>query len=202
MKLLILIPLILLAVIVGVGFFLQPVDNTGCGDTPSQDSGACSPVDAIVVVSGGDTNARTDGGIELYKNGWAPVIIFSGAALDPDSISNAAAMKERALAAGVRESAIVIEEDARTTQENAENTSTLFTQNQYERVILVTSGYHMRRATLEFERRTDSTEIINRPVLVDKDWHYLLWWVTPRGWWLAGGELVKITFTSAQGSVR
>ena len=42
--------------------------------------GDCRKADAIVVVSGGDTNARTDEAIKLYKEGWAPLIVVSGAA--------------------------------------------------------------------------------------------------------------------------
>ena len=48
--------------------------------------------DAIIVVSGGDTKGRTMHGIDLYEQGWAPKLVFSGAALDPKSASNAKVM--------------------------------------------------------------------------------------------------------------
>lgn len=197
MKYLLLIPLLVAGLIVGLSIFLQPNDLAGCQTQPITE-GQCQPADAIIVVSGGDTDARTDSGIELYKNGWAPMMIFSGAAQDESGPSNAAAMKSHAINEGVPAEAIAVEEASRTTQENAQNTRTLLAEGDYQRVILVTSGYHQRRALIEFERLTGDVEIVNRPVYQDQDWSFW-WWLTPRGWWLAGGETVKIIITSVQG---
>jgi uncharacterized SAM-binding protein YcdF (DUF218 family) len=180
------------AFIVGISFYLQQNDFIGCGEVPVQGADQCGAVDAIVVVSGGDTNARTDEGIKLFKSGWADVLVLSGAAQDKSGPSNAAAMRVRAQAAGVPFSAIYIDEYAETTEQNAQNTQSIFTRHGFEKVILVTSGYHQRRASLEFEKRADTVQILNHPLLFDQDWS-LWWWLSPRGWWLAGGELAKIT---------
>jgi uncharacterized SAM-binding protein YcdF (DUF218 family) len=180
------------AFIVGISFYLQQNDFIGCGEAPVQGADQCGTVDAIVVVSGGDTNARTDEGIKLFKSGWADVLVLSGAAQDKSGPSNAAAMRVRAQAAGVPFSAIYIDEYAETTEQNAQNTQSIFTRHGFEKVILVTSGYHQRRASLEFEKRADTVQILNHPLLFDQDWS-LWWWLSPRGWWLAGGELAKIT---------
>jgi hypothetical protein len=69
------------AVIIGISIYLQPNDLITCNDTVSTNS-PCQAVDAIVAISGGDTNARTDEAIRMYKNGWSDTLIFSGAALD------------------------------------------------------------------------------------------------------------------------
>lgn len=199
MKFLLLIPVIALGVIVGLSVYLQPNDFIGCDETPAQ-SGECAPADAIVVVSGGDTSARTAAGIDLYRRGWADTLIFSGAALDTTGPSNAAAMRAQALESGVPAEAIQVDETSRTTQENAENTQSIFAANDHHRVILVTSGYHQRRASLEFERRAEGVTIMNYPVTHDSDWS-AWWWLTPRGWWLAGGEMVKIVVSSVEGAV-
>lgn len=189
MKGLIVILLCVAAFIIGVTFYLQPNDFTGCGDTPKN---GCDPADAIVVVSGGDTAARVQKGVALYASGWADRLVFSGAAQDKSGPSNAAAMKRQAVAAGVPADAIFIEEESANTQQNAENTKSIFDEQQVKRVILVTSGYHQRRASLEFTAQAhDGLKILNYPVANDKDWN-AFWWITPRGWWLAGGELVKI----------
>lgn len=192
LKWLIIIPLLAISAIVGISFYLQPNSFIGCSDLPIDGDAKCGPVDAIVVVSGGDTNKRTDEGITLFKQGWSDVIIFSGAAKDKDSISNAAAMKLRALQVGIPADSIYIDEFSETTEQNAANTQSIFELHGFESVMLVTSGYHQRRASLEFEKRTLGTEILNHPVTKDKDWSSTWWWLTPRGWWLAGGELVKI----------
>lgn len=46
----------------------------------SREREAVESSDAIVVVSGGDTNARTNEAIKLYREGWAPLIIVISSA--------------------------------------------------------------------------------------------------------------------------
>ena len=174
-----------------VTVYLQPNSFIGCNTTPVTSGKNCLKADAIVVVSGGDTRARTSAGIDLYKNGWATELIFSGAAQDKSGPSNAEAMQRQATEAGVPESAILIDEDAASTQQNAKNTKTIFSEHGYKDIILVTSGYHQRRASLEFNKQAENVTIRDYPVTHDGDWGWY-WWLTPRGWWLTGGELVKI----------
>lgn len=190
MRWLLLIPIFIVLLIVSLSIYLQPNSFIGCASTPIEET-SCDKADAIVVVSGGDTAARTQAGIELYKNGWADALVLSGAAQDKSGPSNAEAMQLQAVNAGVPESAIYIDEEAANTQQNAENTQSIFKQHDFEDVILVTSGYHQRRASLEFNKRADGITIRNYPVVNDEDWSWF-WWLTPRGWWLAGGEVVKI----------
>ena len=191
MKWLFIIPVVFAMLILGLSFYLQPNDFIGCGDKPVVGSGQCEKTDAIVVVSGGDTTARTDEGIKLFQNGWAHSIVFSGAAQDKSGPSNAAAMRLHAIAAGVPNQSIYIEEQSSTTQENAMNTHTIFENNNFNKIILVTSGYHQRRSELEFKNQNHTITVLSHPLLKDKDWSFF-WWLTPRGWWLAGGEVAKI----------
>lgn len=186
-------------IITAISIYLSPNELRACKQPVAL--GDCARADAIVAVSGGDTNARADEAIRLYQAGWAAKIIFSGAAADSSGPSNAEAMAARALRAGVTSDAIITEEFSRTTAENALNTSQFISQQSLERIILVTSAYHQRRASLEFSAILGpSVTIINHPVPTDKDWNGFWWWTTRRGWWLAGGELVKIlAFYSMQG---
>lgn len=190
MRWFIIVPIILLGLIIGISVYLQPNDFMACGKQPASDA-KCAKADAIVVVSGGDTQARTAAGISLYKQGWADYVVFSGAAFDKTGPSNAAAMRAQAEASGVPTDAILTDEEAVNTQQNAENTKSIFKDHGFSDIILVTSGYHQRRASLEFNKLADGATIRNYPVVQDKDWGWY-WWATPRGWWLAGGELVKI----------
>jgi uncharacterized SAM-binding protein YcdF (DUF218 family) len=189
-KWLFIIPAFIAALIIGLSFYLQPNDFIGCSAQPTANT-HCDKADAIVVVSGGDTEARTAAGITLYKDGWADYLVLSGAALDKSGPSNAAAMKLQAKNAGIPDDAILIDEEAMNTQQNAENALSIFKERNFGDIILVTSGYHQRRASLEFNKRAGDTVIRNHPVVTDKDWRWY-WWVTPRGWWLAGGEVAKI----------
>jgi len=201
MKWLVIIPIVLIAIIAGLSLYLQPNSFVGCQEVPIAGSSQCEKADAVVVVSGGDTNARTDEGIRLLKNGWADSIIFSGAAQDKSGPSNAAAMRLRALNSGVSQDAIYVEEDSATTEENALNTRTIFSDNDFKKIILVTSGYHQRRSGLEFDKSNPGIIVLNHPLMNDKDWS-VFWWLTPRGWWLAGGEIAKIGAFYGQGAVK
>ncbi|MEP7205046.1 MAG: YdcF family protein [Candidatus Saccharibacteria bacterium] len=190
MRYFIIFPVLLIGIIVGLSLFLQPDDLRNCNDRVTTLK-PCLAVDAIVAVSGGDTNARTDEAIRLFKNGWSNILIFSGAAQDKSGPSNAAVMKARAIASGVPKSAIVLDETSATTQQNAENSETLFTERNIKSIILVTSGYHQRRASLEFNKTNSGVKVLNHPVARDQDWS-VWWWTYPRGWGLAISEFFKI----------
>lgn len=174
--------------ILGISFYLSPNDLAGCEDAPTD---GCPKADAIVAISGGDTAARTKGAIELYRNGWADTLVFSGAALDKSGPSNAASMREIALSSGVPGQDILIEELSETTRQNAVQTRSVLEEQGIKSIILVTSGYHQRRAGLEFERQFgESIEVINSPIGKDNQWSSI-WWLTFEGWYLAGSELGK-----------
>ena len=64
--------------------------------------------DAIIVISGDEAQARYRDGVRLYRAGWAPHLIFSGAAWD-GSPSNAEAMRTMAIAEGIPPAAILVE---------------------------------------------------------------------------------------------
>ncbi|MEI6054159.1 MAG: YdcF family protein [Candidatus Saccharibacteria bacterium] len=192
--------IIFIGFIAGFSLYLQSDDLGNCGVAPSLEIG-CEAVDAVVAVSGGDTGARTRQAIDLYKNGWANKLIFSGAAQDKTGPSNAAAMKSIAVEAGISDEDIMLDEYSETTKQNAENSQTIFSQLNVKKVILVTSGYHQRRAGLEFSKRNSEVKIINHPTSSDKDWS-IWWWLTPKGWWLAMSETVKIIIFYISGLAR
>ena len=184
--------LVVIAFLIGfvIPRYLGPDDFKSCQLLPTD--GPCQRADAIIAVSGGDTVARTAEAVKLYHDDWAPLLIFSGAAADVSGPSNALAMKRYAVENGVPAESIVIEEFSQTTAENAVNTSIFIKKRKLERVILVTSAYHQRRAELEFGARLGSdVKIVNHPVATDKQWGDK-WWLTSIGWQLAFGELIKI----------
>ena len=194
------IVVLVIGLISGISFYLTPNDMRGCkGIDPH---GKCARVDAIVAVSGGDTHARADEAIKRFKEGWAPLLIFSGAAADENGPSNAEAMAGRAVKAGIPEENIIVEGFSRNTAENAQNTSKFISDRAIGKIILVTSAYHQRRATLEFTAKLGPTvRIVSNPVPTDRHWVGFWWWATKRGWWLAGGELVKIVaFYTSKGA--
>lgn len=190
-KFIVIIGIIVGVLVAGIGTYLSPDDLAHCGEHPDA-SGKCQKADAVVAVSGGNTSVRAAEAIRLYKNGWADKLIFSGAAQDTSGPSNAKVMKQQAIDSGIAAQDIEIDEFSKTTHQNAEGTDELVKNNNYSRIIVVTSPYHQRRAGLEFsDIFGPSVTIINHPAKDDPDWPWY-WWATPRGWWLAGGELIKI----------
>ena len=174
----------------GLSLYLAPDDLSKCSSEPS--SGAtCQPADAIVAVSGGDTWARMREAVSLYQRGWAPKLIFSGAAQDKTGPSNAEAMRREAKEAGVPDEDIILEESSSTTRQNAENTRDILTQYDIGSVIVVTSAYHQRRAGLEFKALAKDVTVRNHPVSHDNQWSGW-WWLTPTGWYLAVSEFMKV----------
>ena len=132
--------------------------------------------DAIVAISG-DTGARTDTAVALWKAGWAPLIIFSGASIDPESVSSAELMRREALRQGVPESATLVEPNSTTTDENATEVAKLMKERRLGSAILVTSPWHQRRASMAFSREFAPRGITlrNYPAR-DPQWNAVLWW--------------------------
>lgn len=166
---------------VGLPYYLAPQDKL-------------MQADAIVAVSGGETTSRTLGAVKLYDQGYAPTIIFSGAAQDPTSVSNAAAMKSIAVKAGVPASDILIEEDSVDTYENAQNTARIIKDNNIKSIILVTSPYHQRRASIEFKRALGKDITIIDHSTSDENWRRSAWWKNNYSLNLTLSEFQKIVF--------
>ncbi len=151
--------------------------------------------DYIIVVSGGDTLGRTKKGVELYKQAYAPKLLLSGDAADPDSPSNAEVMGNYARNNGVPEEDILLEDRSKNTKENArESIGKIIKSGPKQTVILVTSPYHSRRAKKEFEDAFKKQTIQAKVISVnaeDKHWGKM-WWIRPRGILTALFELVKL----------
>ncbi len=153
--------------------------------------------DAIVVVSGGDTDSRITEGVKLYEQKWAPKIIFSGAAAEGD-VSNALAMARIAITAGVPAEDIILEEKSKTTVENATLSSKIILENRYKSIILVTSPYHQRRASDLFQKELGKEFTIVNHSAKDANWSKKNWWDNNVARYLTFGEVSKIFVNFAQ----
>ena len=88
----------------------------------------------------------------LFHAGKAPRVIASGGAVWPTSGRPGAAesMRELLEALGVPNAAVVLENDSRTTRENAVHTARVATERGIADILLVTSPWHMPRAVAAF----------------------------------------------------
>ena len=149
-------------------------------------------VDVIVAVSG-DNGPRTETAVRLWKQGYAPYLLFSGAALDPDSVSSAEIMKRDAVRLGVPADAILLEPDSTTTEQNARLVAQLMAARGLRSAILVTSPYHQRRAALLFARAFDPAGLAfrNHPA-EDPEWDPDRWWMREPSRSLTLVEIAKL----------
>lgn len=188
------ISIVVIAVVWGVSSYMAVDDLRDC-TKPDPLTPKCAPAEVIVAISGGDTPARTAEAIRLYKEGWAPQLIFSGAALDTSGPSNAEAMRAQALKAGVPDEDIILDTKAIDTATNAAGTMALLTSRD-KRVILVTSPYHQRRASIEFQKVLgDAVTVVNHPTPYDSSWGPY-WWFSPYSWYLVLSETIKTLVVS------
>jgi len=133
------------------------------------DSGSAPLADAIVLLGGGQGD-RPPRAAELYKGGFAPRIIVTGAG---DITWNC----QQLIAAGVPKEAIELEPNAKTTRENALFTMGLIRAQDARRdalgpmrnapgvarVILVTSWYHSRRSLRTFQHYAPDIQFYSCP---------------------------------------
>ena len=98
----------------------------------------------------GETEARINRAVELYEAGAAPVLVVTGGTGSDSSPPVAEAMRDIAIAAGVPEDAIVVENGSHSTLQNAMFTADLADLDKAEPVIIVTHRYHLPRANASF----------------------------------------------------
>jgi uncharacterized SAM-binding protein YcdF (DUF218 family) len=149
--------------------------------------------DVIVAVSG-DNGPRTQTAVALWKQGYAPLLLFSGSSLDPDSVSSAELMKRDAMRLGVPAAAILVEPTAADTEENARLTAQLMSERGLHTAILVTSPYHQRRAAMLFSRAfaRGGLTFLNHPA-DDPQWDPDRWWLREPSRSLTLVELAKLS---------
>lgn len=171
---------IFIGLIVSAGFYLSP-------------QGELKKADAIVVVSGGETDLRVKEGVKLFSESWAPLMIMSGAARD-EGVSNAKAMQQLAVAQGVSEESVLIEEESANTIENAQFVRDIIRENDIESIILVTSPYHQRRAYISFQTFLEGEVTIINHSAEDSAWRKNGWWQESWSRYLTFSELQKIVY--------
>lgn len=124
---------------------------------------ATEPAEVIVLLGGAmrgdvhmgslpDMNQQADRlvkAVSLYRAGKAPMVLLSGGA-HPENRPEAQQMKDLLQVMGVPPQAMLLESRSRTTYDNARYTAEILRARDIKRIILVTSGFHMRRAAAVF----------------------------------------------------
>jgi len=114
------------------------------------DNDLIKPSDAIILLEGDGLN-RVNKTVELYKNKYANIIVFSGEIDNPGYGSYIAKkVLPVLLSKGIPEGSIIHESRSTNTREQAVEVIKLSIKNNWKRIILVASHYHQYRAYLTF----------------------------------------------------
>jgi uncharacterized SAM-binding protein YcdF (DUF218 family) len=126
--------------------------------------------DAIVVFAGGVGESGKAGGghlerlkqaVDLYKAGYAPALVFSSGYVF--SFKEAEVMRALAVDQGVPPDRILLEEQATDTHENVVFTHRIAQDRHWRRILLVSSPYHMRRATMVWHKVAPEVTVVPTP---------------------------------------
>ncbi|MGB6432212.1 MAG: YdcF family protein [Candidatus Acidiferrales bacterium] len=144
--------------------------------------------DAIVVLGDDDYSGdRAARAAELYREGWAPVVVASGRMLRP--YAGIAELEAHDLEAdGVPQNSVVqFAHRAENTREEALALRGLLAQRGWHNVVIVTSNYHTRRARFIFSRVLP--EDVTAHVASAPDANY-----DPGGWWYSRQGIKLFSF--------
>ncbi len=118
--------------------------------------------DVIVALTGNGLE-RTNYAVELFKAGWAPLLLMVGSTGSRPPKE----MADYAIKNGVPENSIQLENRSSNTRQNAENVLKMAAENSWKKIILVTSPHHQLRAHLSFKKVNEKLgsriKIINYP---------------------------------------
>lgn len=163
-----------------------------------------TPKDRVYFSRGADRATNT---LQLWKLGIIRKIIISGGSgrLDGGGVREADDLADFLKLAGVPDSVMIIENESKNTRESAVNVATLLQKLDGSKdVLLITSGYHLRRSIACFKKAgitvdPFSTDPVSEPVRFSID-HFLvpradsiiMWQIMLKEWigfvayWLAG----------------
>ena len=115
-----------------------------------------SKADCVIVLGASSFNGmismvyegRIHYGIELYEEGYADKILFTGGFGEGSNCSEANAARRYALDYGLSDDVILLEENSHTTIENIRFSKEIMETEGLKSALLVSDPYHMKRAML------------------------------------------------------
>lgn len=138
------------------------------------------PAQAIVVLGAAQyrgrpspvLRTRLDHAVGLYARGMAPRVVVTGGIAEGDTASEAAVSRIYAMAAGVPDTAILLENEGRTTGQSLARVARLLKARRIDTVVVVSDPFHVLRAARMAERAgltaytspTRTTEVWRRVV--------------------------------------
>jgi len=168
---------IFLTIALIVGFIVYPFVLNGLASYLIV-SDKLKPADLIVVLSGDANGERVEEGVQLYKKGYAPKLLMTGGPL-AWNLTAGEWMKLQAVNLGVPAKNVLVENQSRSTFENAKFVVKKVKKAGASSIILVTSPTHSRRAKRVFCNMFSAHKIkvLSHPVPLGKsEFKLSRWW--------------------------
>ena len=126
--------------------------------------------DVVVVLCGEDAEARVRTGYGLIQQGAAPRLLLSGGRSEPPAILSATDMAAKLVGMGLAPDRVLLETESQHTAEQAARVVAMATAEEWGRLLLVASAYHLPRAFLTFVRAIGERPIQLLPVAAYAPW--------------------------------
>lgn len=143
--------------------------------------------DAIVVLCGEDAEGRGDVAVELLTQQAAPVIVCAGGLDDPPRRMDGVTLSTQLLTKGIAPDRLIVESGSQNTHEQAVHVVEMAEANQWKRLLIVASAYHLPRAFLTFIKAVGDRDLRLVPMAPT----HLSWWYAPPGMDTPRIELLK-----------
>lgn len=150
------------------------------------------PGDAIIVLSGARRDERVRQAAELYRAGYAPLVILSGGE-EMAGISIPELQRRQALAHGIPASALLLEGNSTSTAEQAEMLRPILEGRRARRALVVTSSFHTRRTRYLFAKVFRGSAVEIRVYPVQQDFYSpVQWWTREQDTEIVVLEYIKL----------
>jgi uncharacterized SAM-binding protein YcdF (DUF218 family) len=153
-----------------------------------------APADAIVVLA--SNPSRIQHAVNLYAQGYAPVVVFTDATYKDAGLTCSSALLDvpAALALGLPADAVVITGDeVASTYDEAVAVRALVTEHGWQRLIVVTDPFHTRRAVATFRALIPEATVATSAT-PDADYDPQRWWRSEEGVMDVFSEMIKIVY--------
>lgn len=142
----------------------------------------------VIIILGGDSE-RIPYGVKLYKSNYSDKILVTGGQTWTELA------KIEALDSGVAPKDVILQDKSTTTYEDALFSRNIMLQNNFTSAIVVSSPYHMRRASWLFGRVFKNENIMLLYSPVDNSWFTEeKWWTNERSMQAIFDEYAKLIY--------
>ena len=159
--------------------------------------------DAIMVMGGGDGSSQ-DRAIQLYNEGWAPVLVSSGESpnLPGPGRSYAELGADYMIQRGIPPEAILLVPQTTSTHDEARISLAICRERGFGRLLVVSDHYHTLRTSLTFRQVFRDADVDIITVAAHPDWFDLdRWWQSERPVLAVFQEYLKLGYYFLKGYI-